>query len=50
MAIDSLLAGKPTPGLVEMASKAYGCELPDSTQKRFLQIYLINVRRSILQT
>lgn len=33
MAIDSLLAGKPTPAFIEVASKAYGCELPDSTQK-----------------
>jgi thiol-disulfide isomerase/thioredoxin len=40
MAIDSLLAGKQMPGFVEMASKAYGCELPDTTQKiSFMKLF-----------
>ncbi len=29
MAIDSLLAGAPAPGLGELATKSYGCELPE---------------------
>jgi thiol-disulfide isomerase/thioredoxin len=33
MAIDSLLAGKPEPEFLELATQAYGCELPDTTQK-----------------
>ncbi|QHT68613.1 redoxin domain-containing protein [Rhodocytophaga rosea] len=40
MAIDSLLAGNHTPEFIELASKAYGCELPDSTQAiSFINIF-----------
>jgi hypothetical protein len=31
MAIDSLLAGKASPVFVELATTAYGCQLPDKT-------------------
>lgn len=31
MALDSLLAEKPAPEFMEAATKAYGCQLPDST-------------------
>jgi hypothetical protein len=30
MAIDSLLAAKPSPVFIELATRAYGCELPDN--------------------
>jgi peroxiredoxin len=41
MAIDSLLAGNTPPVFIEIATQAYGCELPDTTQQTNIN-YLFN--------